>query len=221
MLTKKIYALFLFILCICLFTFYKIDAGNLLLSNKIIYLDPGHGGVDPGSTYKNIYEKNLNLSICEHLKDALEKEGAKVFMTRYGDYDLSNNNVTYRKKSDLNNRATVINKSKADMYISIHLNATRSSTWKGAQVFYDDVNEKNKEIAEVIQNKLGEDIATQREYSEIKGMLLNRKVRVPGVLIEVGFLSNSNDRYLLQQKSYQKKISKSITNGVIKYFKRT
>ena len=64
-------------------------------------------------------------------------------MTRYGDYDLSKNYTGSRKKSDLNNRAKIINTSKADIYISIHLNSISSSTWSGAQVFYDDVNDKN------------------------------------------------------------------------------
>lgn len=157
--------------------------------------------------------------MCNKLKDKLESLGAIVYMTRYGDYDLSNNYAISRKKSDLNNRAKIINNSKADIYISIHLNSISSSTWSGAQVFYDDVNEKNKVIAELIQNQLKEDLNTKRKIKELTNMLLNRKVTIPGILIEVGFLSNPNDRYLLQKQYYQKKVINSITIGVLKYFK--
>ena len=217
--SKKIYVLFLLIISICLFHFYEINAINLPLSGKVIYLDSGHGGRDPGSIYKNVYEKDINLAITYALKDILEGEGCKVYMTRYGDYDLSSNNVAARKMSDLTNRAKIINKSEADMYISIHLNATTSATWKGAQVFFDDVNEDNKKIATVFQNQLNKDLGNNRKISEIKGMRFNRLVKVPGVLVEAGFLSNPNDRYLLQKDYYQRRIAKSITRAVINYYK--
>ena len=182
-----------------------------------IVIDPGHGGLDPGTIYKNIYEKDINLQICKKLKSILEKEGAIVYLTRYGDYDLANNGAFERKKSDLNNRAKIINKSKADMYISIHLNSIKSSTWSGAQVFYDDVNTNNKKIALLMQEILKKELKTNRKVKEIKNMLLNRKVIIPGVLIEVGFLSNYNERYLLQKSDYQYKICEAINKGIIKY----
>ena len=191
---------------------------NLNLIGKVIYIDPGHGGLDPGTIYKNIYEKDINLSISKKLKDLLEKEGAIVYLTRYGDYDLAINNVYERKKSDLNNRAKIINKSKADLYISIHLNSIKSSTWKGAQVFYDDVNSNNKELAILMQKTLKKELKTNREVKEINNMLMNRKIIIPGILIEVGFLSNPNERYLLQKSDYQYKICESIKKGIIKYF---
>ena len=102
---------------------------------------------------------------------------------------------------------------------SIHLNSINSSTWKGAQVFYDDVNEKNIEIANLFQEQLKEDLNTKRKVKEIKTMLMNRKITIPGILIEAGFLSNPNDRYLLQKSDYQYKIVESIKKGIIKYFK--
>ena len=108
---------------------------------------------------------------------------------------------------------------KADIYISIHLNSISSSTWRGAQVFYDDVNEKNIEIANLFQEQLKNDLKTTRKVKEISTMLMNRKIKVPGILIEAGFLSNPNDRYLLKQDDYQYKICESIKQGLIKYFK--
>lgn len=213
----------LFIFIIALYSFSIVRANiveyNLELLGKVIYLDAGHGGKDPGTIYKNIYEKDINLEICEKLEKVLESEGAIVYQTRYGDYDLSNNYAWSRKKSDLNNRAKIINSSGADIYISIHLNSISSSTWSGAQVFYDDVNDKNYDLAILMQKQLKKDLKTTREVKEISTMLMNRKITIPGVLIEAGFLSNPNDRYLLQKSDYQYKIANSIKNGIIKYFK--
>ena len=219
---KKGYMLFLLIISLCSFSFVGANKSeyNLELLGKVIYIDPGHGGKDPGTVYKDIYEKDINLDICLKLEKVLESEGAIVYLTRYGDYDLSNNSYS-RKKSDLNNRAKIINESGADIYISIHLNSISSSTWKGAQVFYDDVNKKNIDIANLFQGQLKKDLKTNREVKEIKTMLMNRKITVPGILIEAGFLSNPNDRYLLRQDDYQYKICNSIRNGLIKYFKES
>lgn len=220
MIKKKIYFLLIFLISICIFSIINIKAKELPLSNKIIYIDPGHGGKDPGSIYKNIYEKDINLNISLKLKEELETKGAKVYLTRNGDYDLSTPNTSTRKKSDLNNRVRLINDSNANMYISIHLNSTNSTTWHGAQVFYDDVNKENKNIAQVMQKEFKNNLNTDREIEEIKDMLLNRKVQIPGILIEAGFLSNNNDRYLLMKEEYQTKLSTIITNGIIKYFQK-
>ena len=202
---------------IIIFSLINITKNNLKLLNKIIYIDPGHGGLDPGTIYKNIYEKDINLSISKKLKKILEEEGAIVYLTRYDDYDLAINGALERKKSDLNNRAKIINKSKADMYVSIHLNSIESSTWSGAQVFYDDVNSNNKEIAEIMQKILKKKLKTNRKVKEINNMLMNRKITIPGVLIEVGFLSNPNERYLLQNTEYQYKICEAIKKGIENY----
>lgn len=210
---KKYFLLSLIFMLFCL-NFYRGKCLNNRLAGKIIYIDPGHGGRDPGANYKDIKESDINLSICLILREKLEMEGATVYLTREGDYDLSSIYTSRHKKSDLSNRINLINKSNADMYISIHLNATPSSKWHGAQVFYDDVNIENKKIAEVISNKLN----TDRNISEIKGMYLNKNLKVPGVLIEAGFISNASDRKKLLDKNYQIKLSEQIVEGVIYYF---
>lgn len=184
------------------------------LVGKVIYLDAGHGGVDSGANYKDILEKDINLSIVKLLALKLESLGATVYLTRYGDYDLSNIGAYYRKQSDLYNRAKIINASNADIYISIHLNSTTSSTWSGAQVFYDDINENNVKIATIMKEAL----KTNREVSEIKTMYFNKRVKVPGILIEAGFLSNSHDRTLLVSSNYQEELVDKIVAGIVNYF---
>lgn len=202
----------------CTFSFVTASTNNLELLGKVIYLDPGHGGLDPGAIYKDIEEEDINLEIAQKLRTVLESEGAIVYLTREGDYDLAVNNAVNRKRSDLSRRGNIINRSMCDLYLSIHLNADISTTWKGAQVFYDNINPKNKKIAEIIQTVLKEDLKTSREYKKTSEMYLHKRVTRPGVLIEVGFITNPNERYLLKTSEYQKKVANSINRGIKKYF---
>ncbi|MDD2378125.1 MAG: N-acetylmuramoyl-L-alanine amidase [Bacilli bacterium] len=216
MLKYRISVLFLFIISICAFGFVK--AFDAPLMGKVIYIDPGHGGVDPGAIYKEIYESDINLEISKNLQHELEKLGAIVYLTREGDYDLAVPNTINRKRSDLSRRGNLINKSNCDVYLSIHLNAETSSTWRGGQVFYDDINPNNELLASIIQKYFKENLYSKRKAKEIDEMYLSRRVKVPGVLLEVGFITNPNDRYLLRQKSYQVKVSKVISKALITYF---
>lgn len=218
MVKYKVSVFFAFIICLCTFSFLYVGANELPLFGKVIYLDPGHGGLDPGAIYKDLKESDLNLSISKKLASVLESKGAIVYLTRYGDYDLAVNNAINRKRSDLSRRGNIINKSNCDLYLSIHLNADTSSTWSGAQVFYDDVNENNKKLAEILQKELKRFLRTTRNYEETSEMYLHKRVERPGVLVEVGFISNPNERYLLKKDWYQEKVSTIITNGIIKYF---
>lgn len=218
MLKYKFSFLFVFILLLCGFSFVSADNYNLDLLGKVIYIDPGHGGVDPGAVYKDIYEADINLEISNTLASTLEKYGAIVYLTRYDNYDLSVTNSINRKRSDLSRRANIINKSLCDIYVSIHLNAESSSTWYGAQVFYDDINPKNEQIAKIMQNIFKKDLKSKREYKEITDKYMHKRIGRPGILAEVGFISNENERYLLRQKAYQQKLANAITKGVIEYF---
>jgi len=194
---------------------------ELPLLGKEIYLDAGHGGIDPGATYKDINEKDIALAITLKLEEALSKKGAIVYMTRTTDTDLADNNATYRKRSDLGNRAKLINDSSASLYLSIHLNSYPSSKWSGAQVFYTNKNKHNKVIAEVIQSELRENLKTTREFKEIKNMYMYDRITKPGVLIEVGFISNYAERTKLLNEVYQEELASVIATGVIKYLRQS
>lgn len=212
----KITVLTIFI--ILLNTITQVKAETKLIG-KTIYIDPGHGGKDPGAIYKELKESNINLQIALELKQELEKNGAKVYMTRIGDYDISNINTTNHKKNDLSARAKLINESECDMFISIHLNSDPSPTWSGIQVFYTNKNKNNKEIAEITQKKFKEELKSTRKAKQIKNMYLFDRIEKPGILIEAGFISNSNDRYLLKQKEYQKRIAMTINKSIKEYYK--
>ena len=217
MLKYKMNILFVFILTLCTFTF--VNAEEQQLKGKIIYLDAGHGGRDPGAMYKDLKESEINLQISNELKIKLESHGAIVYQTRIGDYDISKIYTKNHKKNDLETRAKIINESDCDIYISINLNSDPSPTWNGTQIFYTNKNEKNKELAQIIQNEFKEKLKSKREIKPLKNMYLFDRIKKPGVLIEAGFISNANDRYLLKNKEHQKKIADTITDALIKYYK--
>ena len=119
MLKYKIYVLLIFLISLCSINYIYAKNNELLLLGKVIYIDPGHGNLDPGAMYKGIKEKDINLEISKKVEDILIKEGAIVYLTRYGDYDLSVPNTINRKRSDLSRRGNIINKSDCDLFISI------------------------------------------------------------------------------------------------------
>ena len=211
----KIKMIILFLICVLLFGQVNAYVAEYPLIGEIVYLDAGHGGVDPGAFYENVYEKDINLEITLKLRDNLEKLGATVYLTRNDDYDLSNPNANLRKRSDLGNRAKMINDSNANLYLSIHLNSMANTKWSGAQVFYDDINEKNIDIANKFQKYFNKYLNSDRKVSEINNLYMYKNINIPGVLLELGFISNSNDRKNLLNDKYKNHIVKVISNCLI------
>ena len=211
------------IICICmLLSIVSISKVYALVSNytllgKTIYIDPGHGGRDSGTTYKNIYEKDINLIMSKKIEKYLVAKGATVYLTRETDTDLSTSTKN-KKRSDLTNRAKLINESKSNMYISIHLNYISNSKWQGLQIFYNNKHKENENIATKLTSYLKEDSSNIREPKKENIYYMYKQITIPGVLIELGFLSNSNDRYRLTRDEYQEKLAISIANSIEKYY---
>ena len=211
------------IMIICFFlvlgVFYKVNAvvKDYSLLGKIIFLDAGHGGVDSGAVSDNIYEKDINLVIVKKLEEELVARGAIVLLTREEDKDLATTTIN-RKRDDLYSRVKLINNSACDIYLSIHLNATTDSRWRGLQIFYSSINEENKKLATFINNVLVDKMENVRDIKESNVYYMYKNIVKPGILIEAGFLSNANDRYLLRQEDYQEELVGNITSGVIDYF---
>lgn len=212
---KYFYVLFYFFIGVLIFYSLKVEA-VMPLTGKVIVIDAGHGAEDPGTSYSNVYEKNINLGISLYLEKELGSLGAEVILTRNGDYDLSTPNAKYRKKSDFDNRIKLINESDADIYLSIHLNYLSDFSYFGPQVFY---NNENETLAKSIQSSMNEFTNGDREVKKIpQDTYMYNKLKVPGVLIECGFLSNSKERNLLKTDEYQRNLAKSIAKGIVKYF---
>lgn len=218
MLKYKCGVFLLFLFCLCSVQLVQANNNKMPLMGKVIYIDPGHGGSDPGAVYRDIEEHEINLKISLKLEKLLSEQGAIVFLTRYGNYDLSVNHTINRKRSDLSRRSNMINQSLCDLFISIHLNAEESGRWKGAEVYYDPKLEENEEIAKVFQQMFKKYLYSKRSYKKTDDLYLQDRINRPGVLVEVGFLSNASDRYLLTQDSYQNKVAQTLLNGTLTYF---
>ncbi|MGP4082534.1 N-acetylmuramoyl-L-alanine amidase CwlD [Pseudalkalibacillus sp. R45] len=196
---------------------------SLPLTGKIIVLDAGHGGVDGGAIGKgDVQEKDIALKISLKLRDYLQQAGALVIMTRETDRDLASDGtkrIRNRKTEDLLKRTEIVNTSDADMFVSIHLNAIPSSRWYGAQVFYNPAIDENEKLAKLIQEQIRSNLEnTTRKAKPISTVYMIRKAEIPGSLVEVGFLSNPNERELLKSKLYQTKLAASIYQGILRYY---
>lgn len=192
------------------------------MANKIIVLDPGHGGFDPGAVgTQGTLEKDVVLQIAHKLKKMLSSSGAVVVMTRESDEDLSDNqasSIYTRKRQDLTRRVEMANKKKADIYISLHLNSYPSPRWSGAQTFYHPGQGDAKMLAESIQKEIIEMLGNTDRQALAEDFFTNRLTRMPAVTVEMGFLSNPREEKLLISDDYQDKMAKAIYSGVAKYF---
>lgn len=195
---------------------------NLPLTGKVIVLDAGHGGIDGGAERDGIMEKDITLIVAEKTRDYLQEQGAVVILTREGDYDLATNHtksVARRKTEDLQARVETINNAGADFFASIHLNSFPSSSSKGAQTFYYGSLIENEKAAKFVQDELRKSLEnTDRIAKQIQHVYLMKQAKIPGVLVEVGFLSHSKERELLTTEEYQNKIAEALYRGILRYY---
>lgn len=209
---KRIIIIILIILNILLIIPTKAKEKKLILNDKVIIIDPGHGSKDIGTSYGNINEKDINLAISKYLAYYLEKYGAIVQLTRIDDYDLSTPNTKTRKRSDFNNRIKYINDYNPDLVISIHQNYYKNSKYKGTQIFYKG----NKSLSEYLQKKINQDRITKPISNTL---YMYNKLNSDVLLIECGFLSNSIDRNNLTNDKYRKDYSRELAKYISEYYK--
>lgn len=196
----------------------------LPISNKIIAIDPGHGGVDPGKVSKNgIKESDINLKISLKLKRLLEQSGAIVIMTRSKDvglYTSEAQSLRQMKREDLKARKEMVEVNEAEIFISIHQNSFTQSQYYGAQTFYKKGSISSEKLALILQKDLKNvlDKNNNREPQNTEDIYLLNEINIPSVLIECGFLSNKEEESLLQDDFYQEKIAWSIYIGILNYY---
>ncbi|WP_306417026.1 N-acetylmuramoyl-L-alanine amidase CwlD [Halobacillus sp. Marseille-P3879] len=196
------------------------------LFGKVVVIDPGHGGPDAGASGSNgTEEKVITLNMSHYLRDYLQEAGAIVYLTREDDRDLSDDpistkygSLSARKAEDIRNRIDIINDSDADLYVSIHLNASTSSGWRGAQTFFNPNKEDSKRLAKTVQDEIRDNLEnTNRKPAGLRNIYILKHADPPGVLVEGGFLSNPQERELLESEDYQRKVAASIYRGILKY----
>lgn len=213
---KMMSFIILFALCTCLYKPVIHVSSSQLLNQRVIVLDPGHGGLDNGASIAGVDEDELNLKIGFALKEELESRGATVYMTRTDDQDMTRRNYNYSKQDDMYLRALKIDEYQPDLFLSIHLNSSNSSAW-GSQVFYYKKSEDGKRLADSIHNQMKTLTGTRKNISSSSFYIL-RATQSLGVLIECGFLSNANERGQLKSRSYHKKLATVISDGIQDYF---
>lgn len=194
-------------------------------NNKVIVIDPGHGGIDGGAKSENgVIEKDINLSISLKTKTALESKGYKVIMTRSEDVGLYTEGKKVREKKieDLGNRVKIKKDNKCDAFISIHQNMFPQKNCKGAQVWSAN-NESSQKLGRIIQQKFKEEVDqnNKREAKVAKKeyKILNDGYEGASVIVECGFLSNPEECELLGKEDYQNKIANTLANAIDEYFK--
>lgn len=183
---------------------------------KIVVIDAGHGGNDPGKVGVNdALEKDINLAIALKLKPYFENNGFTVVMTRETDKALYHETAGNKKRSDLQARVKLCNESNPLMVISIHQNSFQTADCKGAQVFYYDSSTEGKELAEYIQQSLimNVDSNNKREIKANKSYFLLKEIKTITVIVECGFLSNPDEAANLTSDEYQDKIAYAIFAG--------
>ena len=193
-------------------------------SDKVILIDPGHGGIDGGAKSKaGTIEKDINLQISLKLRDNLEEKGYKVYMTRDEDEGLyqKGNTIKEKKREDLNRRVEMKKETECDIFISIHQNMFPQSKCYGAQVWYAS-NEKSYNLATVVQESIKESVKDNNKRVAKPAaeayLILRDKYEGASILVECGFLSNPDEESRLKSDEHQNLIVEGISNGIDKYF---
>lgn len=173
--------------------------------NIKIVLDAGHGGKDNGTSYEGEKEKDINLAVVEKMKEILEQNGVTVVLTRATDVFIS-----------LDERVDIANQIEADLFISIHCNDyPQDTSIKGLECYFPegsiDGESYAKSIIEILKKR--GNITTRNAKSEDYRVLRNTKM--PAVLIELGFISNREERESLVNNDYQKKLAEELAECIL------
>ncbi|WP_434512120.1 divergent polysaccharide deacetylase family protein [Desulfitobacterium sp. AusDCA] len=191
------------------------------LQNKVIVVDPGHGGQDPGAQFGGIQEKNINLAIAIRLRDVLAAKGCKVILTREVDKDFFLPNFVLgrmAKRAELSQRIKMASINQADLFISLHANSFPGGNSYGMETYYQIKSLAGKELAEFIQTELKKIQTDNKRIAKSGDYYLLNQTQIPAVIVEVGFLSNPRERKLLQDLNYQDRIAAAIASGIEGYF---
>ena len=196
--------------------------------NNIIFLDPGHGGKDPGASYYNITEKELNMQVYQKLRKELEGLGYTVLSSR--DSDVFVDFVTERSR--------MVNKTDSDIFISIHFNASGNpaSNRAGIQTYSyeaaagypskinpywhnhpDRISESNRLAADIHSSLLSETGAKDAGLLQSSFAVL-RETDKPAVLLELGYIDNFNENQQVRSDAYQNRLVAGIVKGIQKYY---
>lgn len=179
---------------------------------KIVAIDAGHGGKDPGATENGLQEKEINLAVALKVESILKQHGIKVVMTRTDDTFL-----------ELRERINVATEQKADTFVSIHANSFSSNSANGTETYYSTASlnpraEQSKQLATFIQERLYKAMGTSNRGVKQGGFFVIKNNPLPSALVELGFVSNAGDAAKLGSEEYRNKAAEAIALGIVDYY---
>lgn len=187
------------------------------VKNKIITIDPGHGGSDSGAIGPNGYtEKEGAFAISQKVASILNQSGAKVVMTRDSDVDVYGPNASAR--NELQARVDVGNNANSDIFVSIHCNAFVNPAANGTQTFYYGSSYQGQRLAQSIQEKMIEANGLRDRGISTCNFYVVKHSYMPAVLIETAFITNYGEEALLSDDEWQTTMAKAIAEGINEYF---
>lgn len=187
------------------------------LKGKIITLDAGHGGSDPGAIgAKGTKEKTITLAITLKVQELLNKKGAKVYMTRTKDVDVYGPNAS--DKDELQARVNVAEKYNSDLFLSLHINSSVNKSVGGFSSYYYPKTSHDLRLAQAIQKQLTDNFGVDDMGVRQANFYVVKRCSMPAALLEMCFISNPKEETLMQSQWFQKKTAAMIVAGIEKYF---
>lgn len=202
----------------------KITSSSNFKQTPTVIIDPGHGGEDGGAQANGLLEKDINLSISNMLSSYIGLTDYNSVMTRNDDRMLYNPGEEHAKKRyDILNRIDFAENYDNAVFVSIHQNKFEIPKYKGLQVYYSPNSEDSEILAEIIQANakkyLDSTNSRQIKKADYKIKVLN-EIKIPAVLVECGFISNSDEAKLLGDYQYQKKLAFVIYVSIIDFLEK-
>ena len=209
------------VLCIVILCLALLVETSLVNSPRLEYtivIDAGHGGRDGGCVgVSGSVEKAVNLDYALELKRMLIDVGVHVVMTRTSDQALYSTFSKNKKLDDMRKRVSLIERARPDLYLSIHMNSTPYTYRQGAQVYYGLVNDTGKDFANILASSYSKLLPSASNFAKAGDLYILDKCKYTGVLVECGFLSNSDEEQLLLTKEYRQRWAYATTCAIILY----
>lgn len=190
------------------------------LRGTTVVLDPGHGGQEPGALSPwGDKEKNFTLSIASKVRYNLESQGAKVILTRYGDYSPGSDWGQW--VDELVARVSIANSNAASVFVSVHINAyPKDPNVSGIMGFYRGGSSSSSALAAGIARRTAQATGLKYIDTQVGPYYVLNHTYMPAALVEVGFMTNRNDVNLLKQNWFLDQAAKGISQGIADYLTR-
>lgn len=191
-----------------------------VLQGRSITIDPGHGGSDTGAIGPTgVTEKSVTLRIAKRLEELLEDAGAKVYMTRKTDTEVSPKGAYASDVEELQARCDVANRANTDIFVSIHMDSFSNGGAHGTTGYYYTYgSDASQRLARLIKNRVVSALGTMDRGAKAANFYVIRKTTMPAVLIEVAFVSNPDEELLLNSSVGIERAAQAIYQGIVDYF---